>query len=88
MEAAWDALIQTKKALDVQQATIASAEEGLRIARLRYESGVGTQLEVLSAQTALTDARRLYAEALYSFRIARAGLQKATTLSIDTEQSS
>ncbi len=82
VEEAYTRLMQAKRALDVQGATIASAEEGLRIARVRYESGVGTQLEVLSAQTALTDARTAMAQALYGFRVARAGIRKATTLDI------
>jgi outer membrane protein len=82
VEEAYDRLIQAKKSLDVQGATIAEAEEGLRIANLRYESGQGTQLEVLSAQTALTDARRALATALNFFRQARAGLKKATTVDI------
>jgi len=82
VEAAYDRLMQAKKSLDIQKTTIAQAEEGLKIANLRYNSGVGTQLEVLSAQTALTDARRARAEALFLFRQARAGLKKATTVDI------
>jgi outer membrane protein len=83
VEEAWDRILQAKQALDIQGATIASAEEGLRIARLRYESGLGTQLEVLSAQTALTEARRIQAQALFNFRLARAGLKKASTVDLD-----
>lgn len=86
VESAYDRLIQAKKAVDIQGSTIAAAEEGLKIANLRYESGVGTQLEVLSAQAALTDARRIQAEALYSFRAARAGLERATTIGMSTER--
>lgn len=87
VEAAYDALLQAKKSLDIQGVTIAQAEEGLKIANLRYESGVGTQLEVLSAQAALTDARKALAEALFVFRQAKAGLKKATTIDInDMEQ--
>ena len=85
VEEAHDIVRQAKKSLDVQGATIASAEEGLKIARVRYDSGVGTQLEVLSAQTALTEARRLQAQALFAFRQARAGLKKATTIDFDAE---
>jgi len=83
VEAAYDAILQAKKSLDIQGVTIAQAEEGLRIANLRYDSGVGTLLEVLSAQTALTDARKALAEALFMFRQAKAGLKKATTLDIN-----
>lgn len=80
VEDAYDRLIQARKSLEVQAETIAQAEEGLRIANLRYESGEGTLLEVLSAQTALTDARTARATALYDFRTALAGLAKATTI--------
>ncbi len=80
VEEAYDLMIQAKKSLDIQGATIAQAEEGLKIANLRYESGIGTQLEVLSAQTALTQARNALALAKFAFREARAKLKKATTL--------
>ncbi|MEW6050584.1 MAG: TolC family protein [Candidatus Zixiibacteriota bacterium] len=83
VEQAYDLLMQAKKSLDVQKETIAQAEEGLRIANLRYSSGVGTQLDVLSAQASLTDARRAHALALNFFRQARAGLKKATTIDLD-----
>jgi outer membrane protein TolC len=39
-------------------------------------------LEVLSAQTALTQARETRATALYVFRVARAQLKKATTVDL------
>jgi outer membrane protein TolC len=82
VEEAYINLLQSKKSLDAQSATIASAEEGLKIANVRYDSGVGTQLEVLSAQTALTQARETRATALYVFRVARAQLKKATTVDL------
>jgi outer membrane protein TolC len=79
VEEAYTQLLQAKKALDVQGSTIAAAEEGLRIAQVRYDSGVGTQLEVLSAQTALTEARQVEAQALYAFKVAKAELKRVTT---------
>jgi len=85
VEEAYDLLIQASEALIIQETTIAAAEEGLRIANLRYESGVGTQLEVLSAQTALTQAREIQAQALFTFRLARSGLKKATSIALDMD---
>jgi len=85
VEEARDRLLQAKKSLDVQQETIAQAEEGLRIANLRYTQSVGTQLEVLSAQAALSQARRAHAAALFFFRQAKAGLKKATTIDLDAK---
>ena len=83
VEAAYDALMQAKEALDIQSTTIAKAEEGLRIADLRYESGISTLLEVLSARAALTQARQMLAEATFSFRVAKARLKLATTIDLD-----
>ncbi len=77
VEAAYDGLIQAKRALSVQKETIDQADEGLRIANLRYQTGIGTQLEILSAQTALTDARTNLARAVYNFRLAKSALKKA-----------
>jgi outer membrane protein TolC len=85
VEEAYDQLVQAKKALDVQDINISEAEEGLKIANVRYESGVGTLLEVLSAQVALTDARNAHAAALFSFRKARAQLKRASTIQPGTE---
>jgi outer membrane protein len=82
VEQAYDNLMMAKEALDLQKETIDQAEEGMRIANLRYQSGVGTQLEVLSAQTALTDARTNFAGAIYSFRLAKSALRKAVSFDI------
>jgi outer membrane protein len=83
VEQAYDRTLQAKESLETQKNTIALAEEGLRIANLRYESGVGTLLEVLSAQSALSQARELLALAAYTFRTAKAGLKLATTIDLD-----
>ncbi len=83
VEEAYDALIKAKKALDLQKETISQAEEGMRIANLRYQTGIGTQLEILSAQTALTDARSNLAAAVYSLRLAKSALKKATGIEIN-----
>ena len=78
VEAAYDQLVQARKALATQNETIAQAEEAMRIADLSYESGMATQLEVLAAQTALTQARTQLAETVFNLRLAKAELKKAT----------
>jgi outer membrane protein TolC len=62
--------IQTT-ALAVQQAI-----ESLRLARLRFQAGVGTQNEVLQAQTALTQARFNNLQAILNYNRALASLQR------------
>ncbi|MCX6828503.1 MAG: TolC family protein [candidate division Zixibacteria bacterium] len=83
VEQAYDNLMTAKKALEMQKETIAQAEEGMRISNLRYQSGIGTQLEVLSAQTALTNARTNLAGATYNFRLAKSALKKAVSYEIN-----
>jgi outer membrane protein TolC len=82
VEQAYDNLLLARRGLELQRETIGQAEEGMRIANLRYESGVGTQLEVLSAQSALTDARKNLSKAIYDFRLAKAALRKASNFDI------
>jgi outer membrane protein TolC len=78
VEQAYDNLLLARTALKLQKETIAQAEEGMRIADIRYQSGIGTQLEVLSAQTALLQARSQLAETVYQLRLAGSELKKAT----------
>ncbi|MDF1545403.1 MAG: TolC family protein [bacterium] len=77
VEQAYDLMVQARKSIETVVGTVAEAEEADRIARLRFESGMGTQLEVLSAQAALTQARNSQAVAEYNYNMARAGLSRA-----------
>ena len=56
---------------------LASAEQSDKVARGRYESGVGTLLEMLNAQSALAAARQQRVQALYDWNVARAALARA-----------
>tara|TARA_B110000037_G_scaffold187112_1_gene217486 strand:- start:335 stop:1672 length:1338 start_codon:yes stop_codon:yes gene_type:complete len=53
------------------------AEEALRLAEARYESGGVTQLDVLQVRVSLTQARTNQLEAFYSYKIAEASMRKA-----------
>ena len=64
--------------LKAQLKTIEQAEEGLKIARLRYQNGIGTQLEILSAEAALTQARTNYVQATHDAAEAVYGLLRVT----------
>lgn len=52
------------------------ADENFSIAELRFESGVGTNLEVIDAQVALTQARTDYLQAQHDLLIAMARVNK------------
>jgi outer membrane protein len=70
-------LIEGREVLESQSKVIEQAEEALRLSVARSDAGTGTQLDVLSAQTALTEARNTYSVALRDFSVARARLDRA-----------
>ncbi len=65
------------RALATSEATVASAEENLRIARDRYREGVIPSSELLDAETALLRAGLDRTQALTGVRLARAALDRA-----------
>jgi outer membrane protein len=58
----------------VQQASIAAAEEDLRVQQQRYALGVSTLLDLLTSQAQLNQARQALIQARLDGRIARAQL--------------
>lgn len=58
-------------------ALVAQANEALRIAFVRFQSGVGTNLEVISAQASASQAESSKAQALFTYNLARASLERA-----------
>jgi outer membrane protein TolC len=79
---AYSNFIEADEVLKSQEKVQEEAEEALRLARARSEAGTGTQLDVLSAQTALTEARTTQIQALRDYSVARARLERAIGLSI------
>ena len=69
--------IEAKEVLESQKKVVEQADEALRLANARAEAGTGTQLDVLSAQTALTEARSTQVQALRDYAVARARLERA-----------
>jgi outer membrane protein TolC len=63
--------------LESQKTVQEEAEEALRLAEARLAAGSSTQLDVLNAQTALTQARTTRAQALHDYSVARARFQRA-----------
>ncbi len=69
--------IEAREVLDSQKKVQEEAEESLRLAEARFGAGTATQTDVLSAQTALTDARNTQIQALHDYSVARARLERA-----------
>ncbi|MCS7049803.1 MAG: TolC family protein, partial [Verrucomicrobiae bacterium] len=75
---AYSDFLQAVELLEAQKKTVEQAEESLRLAEARFRAGSGTQLDVLSAQTALTEARSNEARALYDYNVAVATMERVT----------
>lgn len=63
--------------------TIEQAQEGLRIANVRFAAGVSTNLEVITAQAALSQAEGNRIQALFNVNLARALLERAVGGAVD-----
>jgi outer membrane protein TolC len=74
----YSAFREAEEVVASEQKVVEQGEEALRLARSRAEAGTATQLDVLSAQTALTQARTTQAQALHDYAVARARLERAT----------
>ena len=79
---AYTDLTSAEKNIRTTADAIKMAEEDYFIAQLRYTEGIDTNLSVMDAQEKLTEAQTNYYNALYSYNIARAALDKATGIPI------
>jgi outer membrane protein TolC len=74
--------IEAREVLESQKKVQEEAEEALRLANARSEAGTGTQLDVLNAQTSLTQARSTQVQALHDYDVARARLERAIGINV------
>jgi outer membrane protein TolC len=66
----WFTLQEQRKNLDL-------AEEILRVTRIKYKEGVGSNIEVINAETSFREAQTNYYTALYNAIVAKVDLDKA-----------
>ncbi len=74
---AYSTFIEAKEVLVSTEKVVEQADEALRLAKSRYDAGTGTQLDVLDAETSLTEARTIKNEALHAYLVARASMERA-----------
>ena len=68
---------QAKESLASQEKNVEQAQEAMRIAELNYSEGLATNLDVSTAQVALSQAKTNLSQALYDCVISLAQLEKA-----------
>ncbi len=74
---AYDAVRTAEATVRSQRENVTLAERGLEIAKARYDAGLMSNLEVLDAQGALTQARLGYYRALHGYALAKLGMSRA-----------
>ncbi len=68
---------EADKRIATTQVAVEKAEEDFKISGVRYSAGVGTNLDVIDAQVALTQAKNNYIQAMYDYNTSKANLGKA-----------
>jgi outer membrane protein TolC len=68
---------EAEKRLQLSQAIVEKAQEDYKITGIRYDEGVGTNLDVMDSQKTLTEVKSDYIQALYDYNVHQAELKKA-----------
>ncbi|NEQ16057.1 MAG: TolC family protein, partial [Moorea sp. SIO3E2] len=79
IEQAYSQLNSNEESIETASFALEVAQESLRLARLRFQAGVGTQTDVINQQTALTRARINQLTAILGYNRALANLQRAVS---------
>ncbi|GHB82887.1 TolC family protein [Persicitalea jodogahamensis] len=70
-------LTNSLQTLETQQRNVDLAEEVVRVSKIKYQEGVGSNIEVINAESSLKEAQTNYFAALYDVLIAKVDLSKA-----------
>jgi outer membrane protein TolC len=79
VEQAYINLQSNRANIDTTTTALAQAAEALRLARLRFQAGVGTQTDVINAETDLTRAEGNRVSAIIGYNLSLAQLQRAVS---------
>ncbi len=71
-------LINALDVLDNQRANLDLAADVARVTRIKFNAGVGSNLEVITAETSLREAQTNYYAAIYDVLVAKVDRDKAT----------
>ncbi len=74
---AYSSLVEAWELVEASNKVVEQAQEALRLANVRYSAGTATQLDVLTSQVALTEARLNQLQAYYGYNVALAGMRRA-----------
>ena len=70
-------LLNALSSFNSQKENLALADEVVRVSKVKYDQGVGSNLEVINAETSWREAQTNYYNALYDALVAKVELDKA-----------
>jgi outer membrane protein TolC len=79
VENAYYNMVANKENISTTEQAVITATESLRLARLRFQAGVGIQTDVINAQRSLTDARGNFLRAVIGYNQSLNQLQRAVS---------
>lgn len=79
VEEAYYTLISTRENIASTRTNVTRFEEALRLARLRFQAGVGTQTDVINAQRDLANARGRFLQAIIGYNQSLNRLQRSVS---------
>lgn len=85
VETSYSALQQNGRNIVTSQGALGLAEESLELARLRLKAGIGTQLDVIQAETDLTQAQGNVISAVLDYNRALASIARETAYVLPIE---
>jgi outer membrane protein len=71
-------LEQVKKSVELQRQAVEVAAQQRRLAVLRYERGLGSNFDVVDAESSLVTARSALVQLLTTYAVARLDLKRTT----------
>jgi len=80
-------LVKAKAVIDAESDSIAEAKESLRLSNVRFENGVGINLDILDAQVALAQVQQSLAQGIYDYIMAKSQLDRTMGREFSTEES-
>jgi len=75
-----------QKTIEAEEDNVAAARRGYEVAQARYSVGLATNLDVMDAQTQLSQAKIKLLAAIYDYNLARAQLEAALGMPGRTEE--
>jgi outer membrane protein len=79
---AYSSMKEAEARIDTSKVAVDKATEDLKASQAKYYAGAGTNLDVIDAQVALTQAETNSTQALYDYNVDKANLQKAIGLDV------